>query len=138
LGWLDNDQLYGGDGNDSLGGESGNDILVGGNGIDTLSGGAGNDTFYYYGLSESGDTITDFSTSQDVLNLQSLFSSLGVAAGTAYSSGYLQFATSGLNTLVNADSNGSAAGGVITTITTLNGVTPGQLTTTGLTPNVII
>jgi hypothetical protein len=41
---------------------------------------------------------------------------LGVPASTASSGGYLQFAASGLDTLVNDDSNGSAAGGVITTI----------------------
>jgi Ca2+-binding RTX toxin-like protein len=53
--------LYGFGGKDSLDGAGGGDILRGGNGADVLTGGSGNDIFRYFALSESGDTITDFS-----------------------------------------------------------------------------
>jgi Ca2+-binding RTX toxin-like protein len=53
--------IYGFGGKDSLDGASGGDILRGGNGVDVLTGGSGNDMFRYFTLSESGDTITDFS-----------------------------------------------------------------------------
>ncbi len=48
-------------GRDSLDGASGADTLRGGNGADVLTGGLGNDLFGYFTLSETGDTITDFS-----------------------------------------------------------------------------
>ena len=72
-----NDTLHGGDGGDTLSGGSGNDTLLGGAGDDTLEGGdgsdilylgAGNDTVIYTGTSELGDTIMDFSATEDTLS----------------------------------------------------------------------
>ena len=53
--------LTGFGGKDTIDGASGADTLRGGNGVDSLTGGGGNDQFVYQVLSESGDTITDFS-----------------------------------------------------------------------------
>jgi Ca2+-binding RTX toxin-like protein len=64
-----NDFLVGLDGNDSLSGGNGNDFLIGGLGADKLAGGAGADTFGYANAGEGGDTITDFDTTQDHLQL---------------------------------------------------------------------
>ncbi|WP_192931270.1 calcium-binding protein [Gemmobacter serpentinus] len=59
------DLLRGEGGNDLLNGGAGNDTLAGGGGADTLTGGAGADRFVFTALSEKGDRITDFSASED-------------------------------------------------------------------------
>ena len=85
-----NDVLYGGDGNDTLNGEgnndtifggAGDDTLAGGDGIDvldgeagsnTLSGGSGVDRFVFSVLDGGKDTITDFRTGIDKIDLHLL------------------------------------------------------------------
>ena len=52
---------------DTIVGNQKDNVIVGGGGADTLTGGAGNNTFVLRGLSEGGDTITDFKTGQDTL-----------------------------------------------------------------------
>jgi Ca2+-binding RTX toxin-like protein len=82
-----NDSLDGGSGNDLLSGGDGSDRLIGGNGADTLLGGAGRDTmiggagadrltggtdadvFRFTSLSHAGDTITDFVSGLDVIEI---------------------------------------------------------------------
>jgi Ca2+-binding RTX toxin-like protein len=62
------DNLLGGAGNDTLNGGDGNDVLDGGDGTNSLTGGSGNDRFVF--LKTSGnETITDFNTAQDVVDL---------------------------------------------------------------------
>ena len=65
-----NDHLFGNEGDDTLIGGSGNDMLKGGTGADELTGGEGADSFIYGRLSEGGDTITDFTVGEDVLDLR--------------------------------------------------------------------
>ncbi|MFC3052090.1 DUF4347 domain-containing protein [Kordiimonas pumila] len=90
-----NDNLQGGDGNDVLWGRAGSDTLEGGAGddvlyngagSDTVLGGSGNDTIwasagddvltggsgadvFIFGSNSGNDTVTDFDTSEDILNL---------------------------------------------------------------------
>jgi Ca2+-binding RTX toxin-like protein len=67
------DKLYGNAGVNVLTGALGNDSLAGGAGSDTMSGGAGADIFKYFGVSDSisaaADTITDFTSGLDQINL---------------------------------------------------------------------
>ena len=63
-----NDLMAGGDGADHLIGGYGNDTLTGGNGNDLMTGGRGADTFVFAAASGS-DTITDFQSTEDVLDL---------------------------------------------------------------------
>ncbi len=56
------DTLKGGAFVDKLDGGSENDKIAGRGGKDILTGGSGADKFYYYAVSELGDTITDFKT----------------------------------------------------------------------------
>ena len=72
LGTEGNDQITGSSGNDHLIGGSGNDVLTGGSGNDVLTGGSGSDHFVYSlnPLVPVGiDTITDFNSAEDVLDL---------------------------------------------------------------------
>jgi len=64
-----NDFLLGGAGNDTLNGGRGNDTLVGAIGDDTLTGGVGADTFRF-GSADGMNTITDFVSGEDTLNLR--------------------------------------------------------------------
>lgn len=84
-----NDTLYGGAGRDSLVGGAGHDVINGGVGADTLVGGNGNDTLtggagfdeltggagsdvFVFAAGAKRDTITDFSTTDDVIDLTAL------------------------------------------------------------------
>ncbi len=76
---------------DVLKGGVGKDTITGGAGADTLTGGAGADHFKYGAVSEFGDTIMDFGTGSDVLNLSGaavfggFFVESGVTAGSDFS-----------------------------------------------------
>ena len=71
----ENDMLIGGSGNDTINGEGGNDTIDGGSGDDTIAGGGGDDTFVF-SSSHGKDTINNFSTSDDVLDLSAYGSGL--------------------------------------------------------------
>ena len=62
------DVLFGDSGADTVDGGEGDDIIFGGSGADTLTGGAGADTFVF-APGDGSDTITDFNTSEDKINL---------------------------------------------------------------------
>ena len=65
------DYLFGGEGDDTLSGGAGEDWISGGDGDDTLTGGDDADTFTF--INGNGtDTITDFSTSEDIIRLSAL------------------------------------------------------------------
>jgi Ca2+-binding RTX toxin-like protein len=63
-------------------GNPGDNYLEGGAGIDILTGGAGGDGFYiaYNGVNKSADTITDFSSGEDLIMLD--LASFGVSASS--------------------------------------------------------
>ncbi len=71
-----NNELSGGDGNDVLIGDAGRDILNGGRGADTLTGGADADVFRFWDFSSGAgpDTIKDFQTGLDKIDLSGFFS----------------------------------------------------------------
>lgn len=74
-----NDVLTGGEGADKLDGRGGNDILAGGAGNDTLTGGAGSDIFRVVGPDQGVDSIADFTSGLD--SIQIVASNFGVTAG---------------------------------------------------------
>jgi VCBS repeat-containing protein len=110
---------------DVLKGDSGANTLIGNGGSDTLTGGTGADTFAYRSAADggaTGDVITDFSKAQgDVLDLRDVLLGAGGYDGTnAFAGGYLQFAQSGSDTLVQVDSDGG--GNAFVTLATLTNV----------------
>ncbi|KPF82562.1 hypothetical protein IP70_21520 [alpha proteobacterium AAP38] len=73
LGGAGADSIDAGAGNDSIDGGDGADTIIGGAGSDTMTGGAGADRFIFVdaqSTSVSTDTITDFVTGTDTLELQ--------------------------------------------------------------------
>jgi len=84
--------LAGYGGNDTLAGGAGNDRLNGGIGNDTLSGGIGNDVFVFDSVlnaASNKDTITDFTSGQDKIELKRTIFSALPAEGTLASFAYL-------------------------------------------------
>ncbi len=110
------DTLNGGRGRDTLDGGNGNDLIDGGWGADNLTGGAGEDTFIFAYASDSGpgesnrDTITDFTSGEDVIDLTGLNTSLTFIGDDAFSAaGHVRFETTGDDLIISADLNGDGA-----------------------------
>ena len=78
------DLIYGGEGDDILSSREGNDTLTGGVANDTLTGGPGNDLFVL-AAGAGTDTITDFTSAQDLIELSDglEFTDLTIAQGTS-------------------------------------------------------
>ncbi len=128
-----NDSLFGGPGNDTINGGAGNDTLIGGLGTNVLNGGAGLDVFVFTGTSVGGgDLITNYSTADDVINLDKTgFAAFTTGSGPLGSSFYAYSSTvatvsaiestltgpsiialyDGAVTKLYYDSNGSTVGG---------------------------
>ncbi|AOC52183.1 Alkaline phosphatase [Microcystis aeruginosa NIES-2481] len=123
----DNDSLDGSASNDSLNGGNGNDTLVGGAVSDTLTGGAGADHFRYNLNTEGPDTITDFSVTDDVINVvSSAFGSLPTGALNpnqlaSTENGIARFIYNSGTGVLSYDTN-LAATGTLNQIATLNGL----------------
>ncbi|NRP36541.1 Poly(beta-D-mannuronate) C5 epimerase 5 [Marinobacterium sp. xm-d-579] len=77
LGGTGNSTFVGSDNGDNIDGGAGNDTIIGGKGEDTLTGGIGDDVFAWNLADADGstDTITDFGTGSDVINIADLFDS---------------------------------------------------------------
>jgi serralysin len=104
-------------GNDTLNGRGGNDLLIGGAGADVLTGGAGADTFHFSAVTDSRtnggrDTITDFTSKLDKIDLRSIDASTRTSGDQAFAyigsaafsgrAGQLHF----VNGVLEGDTNG--------------------------------
>ena len=77
------DTINGAGGNDQINGGKGNDVLIGGAGNDVLTGGANNDTFIF-AIGSGVDTIIDFGTGKDKIDISGYgVTSAGYAAWAA-------------------------------------------------------
>ncbi|MBL4838267.1 MAG: hypothetical protein JKY34_11900, partial [Kordiimonadaceae bacterium] len=68
FGGTNKDTVDGGSGDDTVYGGSNDDIIIGGTGDDLLDGGSGDDTFVF-AAGSGADTIADFNTNKDTLDL---------------------------------------------------------------------
>ncbi len=102
------DVLYGEDGNDILLGENNDDTLIGGLGIDTLTGGGGYDTFTFLAASsfDNVDTITDFNTTYDAIDISDVLS--GYDPLTDAITDFVQITDDGTDSTLFVDADGGA------------------------------
>lgn len=124
-----NDAIYGGGGNDRIDGGAGSDWLQGDAGTDRLTGGSGADIFAFlttgdsvgYAMRSDGnkltpDTITDFTSGLDRIDLSGIDAVAGTAANDAFTfigtnafahhAGELRFEIHDGNALICADVDG--------------------------------
>ena len=101
--------LTGNDGDDTLVGGGGSDIMIGGKGDDQIDVSSGNCTVRYTDVLDGQDGITGFDGNpaggQDTLNLDALFDSLGIAAGSRAADVSIVAAGGTANVYVNGDGN---------------------------------
>ncbi|WP_315760402.1 M10 family metallopeptidase C-terminal domain-containing protein [Sphingomonas sp. Y38-1Y] len=112
---VQNNVLMGGAGNDVLDGFLGNDTLDGGAGNDTLTGGIGNDIFKFGEANGAYDTITDFLSRVDKIDVSAIDANTAIAGNDAFvfigsnafngTAGQLRFAGGLLQGDVNGDGN---------------------------------
>jgi Ca2+-binding RTX toxin-like protein len=129
-----NDVLIGNTVNNILNGHAGNDNLRGGYGNDRLLGGPGNDTFRFNTLPNSStnhDTLPDYVTANDSIQLDNAFFTKLGAAGHLLSTAFFRAATHALDTndyivydrptgnlSYDADGNGGGTAILFATLTT--------------------
>lgn len=128
----DHDELYGGAARDTLDGGAGEDTLDGGAAGDRMTGGAGRDTFVFNSMAETSsfqrtngdaqfylaDTITDFQTSLDTIDLSEIdampgilnlsdqaFTFIGYAGNGGFSRGELGYYYDASNTIVHGSTD---------------------------------
>jgi serralysin len=108
---------------DIVAASSANNVLVGGGGADVIAGGQGSDRFDYNSINEGGDTISDFTpgVGNDKLDIKDML--VGYDPSTSALSDFVKLTTSGGNTIVSVDPNGSAGGQSFTQLVTLQNVT---------------
>jgi subtilisin-like proprotein convertase family protein len=76
------DLIKGGAGNDKIYGGKGNDSIWGQEGADDLYGGEGSDEFNIESLDGTFDTVHDFDSSEDVINIHNVLDGIGIAEGS--------------------------------------------------------
>lgn len=127
-----NDDVHGGSGDDTISGEGGNDLLHGGEGNDTLYGGDGLDTLFGGGGEDvfvfetstafnNIDVIKDFDIANDAIDLSSVLSTYDPMADLI--TDWVEMTTSGSDTLMKIDRDGTGSTYGWTQIATLTGVT---------------
>lgn len=131
LGGEGHDLLQGRAGNDNLTSGNGNDILIGGKGADVLSGGEGSDTFVFQSITKAIDTIIDFNSTEDTIDLRQIFAK-SKFAGESDLDRFTQFVRleqDGDNTVMQLDTDGNGAETTFTTLANLNNVSADSLST---------
>jgi Ca2+-binding RTX toxin-like protein len=114
---------------DTLTGGAGADTLNASQGPDQLTGGGGADHFVFQNLPWNSGHITDFTPGSDVLDLRPLFAASAYAGSDPIADHWLEFRADGAgNTQVYFDSDGPSGREWPTFVTTLDHVTPSQIT----------
>ena len=70
---------------------TGDDFIIAGKGEDTLTGGAGNDIYFFNETSEGMDTITDFTTGEDKIDISKILADeVGYAGSDPFGEDYVE------------------------------------------------
>ena len=131
IGTSNDNRLLGGKGDDTIDGKAGADYIWGGDGADIVRGGAGADRFVYLAVSEGGDTIKDFGSS-DVIDISALVKS----AGWNSLQGHARFLQSGSDTLFQLDATGH--GNSYRTMATLEGIAAATLNGDQISTDIVV
>ncbi|WP_400083827.1 M10 family metallopeptidase [Yoonia sp. R78084] len=135
-----NDALFGGRGNDTIQGGGGADDITGGLGQDTMTGGSGADVFIFNAISDSWDnnrdTITDFETGTDHIDLSMIDANLSLGGDQAFTfnsggaptntAGEIWATMSGSDTIIFVDQDGDGIADMGITLEDTTGVTAGD------------
>ncbi|PXW72319.1 hemolysin type calcium-binding protein [Loktanella sp. PT4BL] len=135
-----NDALFGGRGNDTIQGGGGADDITGGLGQDTMTGGSGADVFIFNAISDSWDnnrdTITDFDTEADLIDLSMIDANLSLGGDQAFTfnsggaptnaAGEIWATMSGSDTIIFVDQDGDGIADMGITLEETTGVTAGD------------
>jgi Ca2+-binding RTX toxin-like protein len=118
-----NNRLTDFSGDATLNGGLGNDTLVGGEGSDQFNGGTGRDSFVLTGVITNATVITDFQVgvSGDKLDISALLTGYDLALDNP--ADFVQFVTSGSDTRVLVDKDGTENGVSFTDVALLQNVT---------------
>jgi VCBS repeat-containing protein len=132
LGHSHNDQLYGGSGSDVINGGEGTDTIYGGYGADQLTGGADADTFVFLSTRDTNDTITDFASTIDKIDLSAIDANTGLASSQGFAWGGQQ---AGAAVLAHSVTYHAVTGGLVVLADTDGDVSSAEfmLTLTGTT-----
>lgn len=109
--------ITGNGGANSLDGGASNDTLIGGAGNDTLTGGTGSDIYLYLSGASGKDTLTDFLSTSDVIDIGGLL--VGYVDGISNVDDFVQLSFSGGVTTLKVDANGLAGGSSFTDLAVL-------------------
>ncbi|MBI1386373.1 MAG: type I secretion C-terminal target domain-containing protein [Rhizobiales bacterium] len=128
--------IFGAAGIDTIDAGDGFDLLVGGTGADILTGGNGADTFRWEvgDLGTGVDTITDFGTGNDALDISALL--IGFDPATSVIAEFVQLSVGGGDTTVRIDPNGG--GDNFTDLVVLENVTGLDVDTMRANGNLIV
>jgi Ca2+-binding RTX toxin-like protein len=107
-------------GGDTVNAGAGNDIIRSGAAADLMTGGTGTDIFVLAG--GRADTITDFRSGEDRLDLRSLVTGAGYNGLNPFADGVVSVVQNGAGTLVSFDADGKGAAAP-QLLVTLSGVT---------------
>lgn len=101
-------QIFGTTGADKLVGTPGDDWITGGPGKDKLTGGAGSNVFAYTSMADAGDTVNDFVSGKDLIDLRDLLASIGYAGSDPVAEGYVRLKSSSAGAILQIDTDGTA------------------------------
>jgi Ca2+-binding RTX toxin-like protein len=121
------DTIHGDGGEDLLHGGVGNDVLYGDDGLDTLYGGSGADTFMLEATEafNNVDVIKDFNVANDndVLDISDILDATAYNHGVDAITDWVEITTSGSDSVVKIDRDGTGGTYTMTQVATLQGIT---------------
>ncbi|HAC65731.1 MAG TPA: endonuclease [Cyanothece sp. UBA12306] len=112
---------------DILTGTNNKDVIAGFQGFDIITTGDGTDQIVYNSVTDGIDFITDFEVGNDTFVLTELLDSLGYNGSDPIADGYIDFVSSGTNTMVQFDADGTAGSGIFRNLIFVENVTPNAL-----------